>query len=831
LVASVSSAVSAPFDISGNVIVPQTLGPPAGETGNVQATGKLISAGTAVEIIGPGAILTNAGEIVGAIDGVSGTGVITGTTITNSGKIFGFNLGITFNAALGVGKITNQAGATISSNRIGIAVAAGSSLTGGVVNEAMGTISGNSAGMALSDGSTITGGIDNSGRIEGTAAGSFGIVVTSGSDINFANNAGLGAGIVNRAGGLILGDERGINVQSNSNISGGVVNQAGGTISGRTGIFIQNFGPFGAPGGRISGGIVNNGAIEGALGPAIQDGDRVLNVINSGTLMGGGGVAVSLLGGDDSLTLDTGSVLIGRAEGGNGVDALILKGMGAEDDDFLGFESLELNGTDWTLSGDVTLEVAAPPIPLAGPVAPLGGPAAGMAMVTAGTLRVNGKLTAPGGVKVAPGGTLGGTGEVVGMIDNMGTIAPGNSVGTLKVTGDVAFGAGSTLAVEVDGAGNVDLLDVMGDVTVDPAAVLGVTFLAGAPDVQGALFVTATGTVGAPFQIVNVTGGTGSNALVAGNSLVFTGAVTPGAGGPLGLTVVGPASVNTAAYAAVESGFSFQRAVAAEQRARRLGPDARLWARGIGDFVERDGEANNPSSQQDITGVAFGGDTPILADGLRLGLAGGYLTTDADATDGSGHEAEVASLQALAYGTFDLGPGGPLGAGTEVFFGAQGGYQDQDIDRAVNVGGTRMVGRGETSGYLLGGYLGVSHTVPIDANWAVRPGSQVSYLHQSQDGYRDSQGLSVANGVIFQPHGRVGWSEQVALDDREVGLSVAGAGADLDLEDGDEGTLTVGFGLDVIFTAGIRATLGFDGAYGAARNRSSAFAGVSIDLP
>jgi hypothetical protein len=83
----------------------------------------------------------------------------------------------------------------------------------------------------------------------------------------------------------------------------------------------------------------------------------------------------------------------------------------------------------------------------------------------------------------------------------------------------------------------------------------------------------------------------------------------------------------------------------------------------------------------------------------------------------------------------------------------------------------------------------------------------------------------------FQPHGRVGWTEQIALDDRQVRLSVAGVGANLDLEDGDEGTLTVGVGLDVIFTPGIRATLGFDGAYGAARNRSSAFAGVSLDLP
>lgn len=319
------------------------------------------------------------------------------------------------------------------------------------------------------------------------------------------------------------------------------------------------------------------------------------------------------------------------------------------------------------------------------------------------------------------------------------------------------------------------------------------------------------------------------------------------------LDAVGPGSVSTTAQAATEEGFSFQRAVMSEQRAPRTGPDSRLWARGIADFVERDGGGGNPGYQQDITGVAFGGDTTGLGvDGLRLGLAGGYLGSDIDTTDGSGNSAEVESLQGLAYGTYDLEG---LGDGTQLLFGFQGGYQGQDdIKRRVIVDGTPMVAEGDTSGYLLGAYLGVSREFPIDEHWMVRPTGGVRYLHQSQDGYRDSEGLSVddlsldtlrlgpqvellghyvdVDGVTFRPRGHAGWTQQVALDDREVHLTLpSGASGDLSMEEGDESYVNVGFGLDVIFTPGIRAFFGFDGAYGQEQTRTSGFAGVSIDLP
>src|SRR5690606_3940972 len=43
-----------------------------------------------------------------------------------------------------------------------------------------------------------------------------------------------------------------------------------------------------------------------------------------------------------------------------------------------------------------------------------------------------------------------------------GTVAPGNSIGTLRVEGDADFSAGGVLEIEVDAAGDSDLLAVDG---------------------------------------------------------------------------------------------------------------------------------------------------------------------------------------------------------------------------------------------------------------------------------------------------------------------------------------------------------------------------------
>jgi len=87
----------------------------------------------------------------------------------------------------------------------------------------------------------------------------------------------------------------------------------------------------------------------------------------------------------------------------------------------------------------------------------------GNILVEEGLLSMNGNAEDASAV-IAEGATLGGSGTVGG-IESSGTVAPGNSIGTLNVSGDVTLNSGSVLVIEVDTAGNNDKIVATGDVT------------------------------------------------------------------------------------------------------------------------------------------------------------------------------------------------------------------------------------------------------------------------------------------------------------------------------------------------------------------------------
>jgi outer membrane autotransporter protein len=124
---------------------------------------------------------------------------------------------------------------------------------------------------------------------------------------------------------------------------------------------------------------------------------------------------------------------------------------------------------------------------------------------------VNGSLT--GDVTVATAGTLGGNGTITGAIVNNGTLAPGNSIGTLTVSGSYTQAAGSTYQVEVDSTGASDRINVGG--APGTATLNGGT-------VQ---VLAAGGTYGhtTTYTILNATGGvTGTFAGVTSNFAFLT---------------------------------------------------------------------------------------------------------------------------------------------------------------------------------------------------------------------------------------------------------------------------------------------------------------------
>lgn len=85
----------------------------------------------------------------------------------------------------------------------------------------------------------------------------------------------------------------------------------------------------------------------------------------------------------------------------------------------------------------------------------------GLTKVDAGTLILNGSVA--GDVTVNLFGTLKGIGTIGGSLVNFGTVAPGESIGTLTVLADYVNNSG-TYKVEVNGQGQSTLMDVSGNV-------------------------------------------------------------------------------------------------------------------------------------------------------------------------------------------------------------------------------------------------------------------------------------------------------------------------------------------------------------------------------
>ncbi len=119
--------------------------------------------------------------------------------------------------------------------------------------------------------------------------------------------------------------------------------------------------------------------------------------------------------------------------------------------------------------------------------------------VEAGKLVVNGSLSSA--VRILKGGSLGGNASIVGNLTNLGTLAPGNSPGTINITGN--YLEAGTLDIEVWGltAGTLhDQVVVSGTATFQAGSTLKVTKTGGSFDLartESVLAVSAAAYSGA----------------------------------------------------------------------------------------------------------------------------------------------------------------------------------------------------------------------------------------------------------------------------------------------------------------------------------------------
>ncbi len=326
--------------------------------------------------------------------------------------------------------------------------------------------------------------------------------------------------------------------------------------------------------------------------------------------------------------------------------------------------------------------------------------------IAGGILAVNGQIG--GTLEVLAAGRLQGTGTV-GDTAVSGTIAPGNSIGTIKV-GNVTFNAGSIYEVEVNAAGQSDRINASGTATINGGSV---RVLAGAGDYAGAttytILTAAGGRTGAfsggatsnlafldPFlsydagnvyltmarnDIDFAAVGLTPNQIAAGGGVESLGFGQPvyhavlNLSAPQARTAFDQLSgeIHASAQTALIEDSRFIRDAVNDRLRAALGvagapgtvtvySDGRpvlaradtdrlaVWGRGFGAWGHTNGDGNAARFNRSTGGVFVGADAWI-ADRWRLGAATGYSRTAFNASDRSSSGASDNYHASLYAGT------------------------------------------------------------------------------------------------------------------------------------------------------------------------------------
>ncbi len=648
---------------------------------------------------------------------------------------------------------------------------------------------------------------------------------------------------ISGSGALMQEGTNTLTLTANNTFAGGT------TIAPSSTLQLGNGGTTGA----VTGNVVDNGTLVF---------DRSDNVIFGGTISGSGAVMQS---GPDTLifTADnsySGTTTIAPGStlqlGAGGTSGAIVSNV--VDNGTLVFDRSDTVTYAGTISGNGGVDQIGTGTTILTGASTYSGPT----LVDAGVLDVNGSI-ANSIVTLSQGGTLKGNGTVGGITVGSGaTVAPGNSIGTMHVAGNVNFGANSVYQVEVNAAGQSDLIVASGSATLT-GGVVQVLAPPGvyAPSTTYTILTTATG-VNGTFASV-----TSDNPLLFPTlsykpdevdlTLIFkslpTFATTPNqaataaaiqgnGSGALFVAILSagvadiPAALDATSgeihasmrSALLEQNDTLRQTVLDRLQEARNSTASGIWGRIFGSWGAIAGDGNAATLDTSFSGATIGADMPI-GDAIRVGVDGGYGLTSAIAP-ARGSSLQSDSYHLGVYGSFGEGPfaldAGVIGSWGNIRTDREVRFTGfSDSDRAKQSSRTTQafaqasydlpLGNADLAPFVNGGWIeantgAFSETGGTAALSGTRGQSDETFMTL---GTRLSTDIALANGGTITPNATLGWlhgfhglTPSRFLTFEATGQSFNVFGVPLDK---DEAVIDVAVSAHPV--PGLRATIGYDG--------------------
>jgi autotransporter-associated beta strand protein len=426
--------------------------------------------------------------------------------------------------------------------------------------------------------------------------------------------------------------------------------------------------------------------------------------------------------------------------------------------------------------------------------------------LNAGRTRIN--TIATSNVTVAAGATLDGTGRIIGNLTNNGTVAPGNSIGTMTVQGNYVHNANSVLEIEFDGAGNIDLLSVTGNATINGGTIRFVSI--GGAEGQGGTFLTTGGTLTGTFANVQTVGALLPLSVVYEPNRAFMA--------PSVLTAR-PSTFNAQSMAAADTSLGFIDSIGVGDV--RHGTGNRLWLSGFGAWGKRSASGSTLAYDHDTRGMSGGANFDVggsVTLGAAIGWAKGDITLGANG--GGGDQSSILGSLTARYS----GTGATFGGGLLY------GKVDQETLRNVSFNGFSGSVDGETDSKIFGAFAELGLSLGSTAGWSFSANARGSYIRQKQDGYTESGTsplrLTLGDLKTSTLEGQAKLTAKTTLWDQSQGGEETAQGLDLRIDLGGRYLGTLGDREIPVTFAVSNAGIVLQGD---TRNTLQALAGLSLD--